>query len=133
MKPIHESTGGAPQTSLSTQAARNLTTTTKSAPQMQGITSRWLLKVLPWVAVSGGTYRVNRRLSYAVGDGIISFTSVGSAVRDEGRRGPVAIVAPDDAQYGMCRMYQIRCEEHGIDNMRVFRKRTEADAWLIES
>jgi CRP-like cAMP-binding protein len=67
--------------SLSTAAARNLATTTKSAPQMQGITPRWLLKFLPWVEVSGGVYRVNRRLSYAVGDGVLSFTEVGKALR----------------------------------------------------
>ena len=59
--------------SLGTAAARNLATTTKSAPQMQGITSRWLLRVLPWVEVTGGTYRVNRRLTYTVGDGRIEF------------------------------------------------------------
>jgi Phage capsid-like protein/Cyclic nucleotide-binding domain len=69
------------QTSLSTQAARNLATTTKSAPQMRGITSRWLLEVLPWISVSGGVYRLNRRLSYAVGDGIVRFTEVGSSAR----------------------------------------------------
>jgi CRP-like cAMP-binding protein len=63
--------------SLSTAAARNLATTTKSVPQMQGITTRWLLKLLPWVEASGGTYRVNRRLSYTVGDWRIEFTSVG--------------------------------------------------------
>jgi hypothetical protein len=45
------------QQSLSTAAARNLATTTKTVPQMQGITSRWLLRTLPWVEVSGGTYR----------------------------------------------------------------------------
>ena len=56
------------QQSLSTAAARQLTTTTKSAPQMQGITARWLLRFIPWVDVSGGVYRVNRRLSYALGD-----------------------------------------------------------------
>jgi hypothetical protein len=67
--------------SLGTAAARNLATTTKSAPQMQGITSRWLLKLLPWVQASGGVYRVNRRLSYAVGDGRVSFSSTGSEVR----------------------------------------------------
>ena len=39
--------------SLGTAAARNLATTTKSVPQMQGISSRWLLRVLPWVQVSG--------------------------------------------------------------------------------
>src|ERR1700709_401776 len=69
-----------PQLSLGTAAARNLATTTKSAPQMQGITSRWLLKVLPWVEASGGAYRVNRRLSYAVGDGRVTFTNIGAAV-----------------------------------------------------
>ena len=50
--------------SLGTEAARNLATTTKSAPQMQEITSRWLLKLLPWVETKGGVFRVNRRLTY---------------------------------------------------------------------
>ncbi|NJR62898.1 MAG: cyclic nucleotide-binding domain-containing protein, partial [Cyanobacteria bacterium CRU_2_1] len=72
---------GQPQLSLSTAAARNLATTTKSAPQMQEITSRWLLKMLPWVQTKGGTYRVNRRLTYAVGDGRVSFTNTGAEVR----------------------------------------------------
>ncbi|WP_223838336.1 family 2B encapsulin nanocompartment shell protein [Saccharopolyspora pogona] len=67
--------------SLSTAAARNLATTTKSQPQMQGTTSRWLLRMLPWVDVSAGTYRVNRRLTYAVGDGRITFTNTGADVR----------------------------------------------------
>src|ERR1700729_4252459 len=69
------------QTSLDRDAARNLATTTKSVPQMQGISSRWLLRILPWVQVSGGTYRVNRRLSYRVGDGRIKFTATGAAVQ----------------------------------------------------
>jgi CRP-like cAMP-binding protein len=67
--------------SLGTAAARQLATTTKTAPQMQGISSRWLLKLLPWVQVSGGTYRVNRRLTFAVGDGRVTFTSTGSKVQ----------------------------------------------------
>ena len=71
----------APQQSLSTAAARNLATTTKSAPQMQEISSRWLLRMLPWVDVQGGTYRVNRRLSYAVGDGRITFVKTGEQVQ----------------------------------------------------
>ncbi|MDH6577760.1 family 2B encapsulin nanocompartment shell protein [Kitasatospora sp. MAP5-34] len=70
-----------PQQSLATAAARNLATTTKSAPQMQEITSRWLLKVLPWVQTAGGTYRVNRRLTYTVGDGRIEFIKTGPEVR----------------------------------------------------
>ena len=67
--------------SLSTAAARNLATTTKTAPQMQGITSRWLLRVLPWVQVSAGTYRVNRRLSYKVGRGRVGFEQNGVGAR----------------------------------------------------
>ncbi len=73
--------GARPRLSLSTAAARNLATTTKTQPQMQGITSRWLSRMLPWVEVSGGTYRVNRRLSYAVGDGRVTFTTTGAEVR----------------------------------------------------
>ncbi|MFJ9412893.1 family 2B encapsulin nanocompartment shell protein [Streptomyces sp. NPDC101227] len=69
-----------PHSSLSTTAARNLATTTKTTPQMQGITSRWLLRLLPWVQVSGGTYRVNRRLSHTVGDGRIDFAVSGAEV-----------------------------------------------------
>ncbi|PBC76929.1 hypothetical protein BX265_1650 [Streptomyces sp. TLI_235] len=69
------------QSSLTTAAARNLATTTKSAPQMQEITSRWLLRVLPWVQTAGGAYRVNRRLTYTVGDGRIEFVKTGSEVR----------------------------------------------------
>ncbi|MGP9022600.1 family 2B encapsulin nanocompartment shell protein [Streptomyces sp. BR1] len=68
------------QQSLGTAAARNLATTTKSAPQMQEITSRWLLRMLPWVQVQGGTYRVNRRLSYSVGDGKVTFVQTGERV-----------------------------------------------------
>ena len=66
--------------SLSTAAAKNLATTTKTPPQMQGISSRWLLKVLPWVQVNGGSYRVNRRLSFVVGDGKLTFSNVGDRV-----------------------------------------------------
>ena len=67
-------------TSLATGAARQLATTSKSVPQMQGISSRWLLKLLPWVHTNG-IYRVNRRLSYSVGDGRVSFTSNGSKIQ----------------------------------------------------
>ena len=69
------------QTALNTAAAKNLATTTKTPPQMQGITSRWLLKMLPWVQVTGGTYRVNRRLTYSTGRGRLGFAQTGSDVR----------------------------------------------------
>jgi len=70
-----------PQLSLSTAAARNLASTTKTVPQMQGISSRWLLRLLPWVQVSGGTYRVNRRLTHTLGDGRVEFVATGADVR----------------------------------------------------
>jgi CRP-like cAMP-binding protein len=61
---------------------------------MQAITPRWLLRVLPWVEVSGGVFRVNRRLSYAVGDGRMTFDTTGPAVR----------VIPDD----LCELPMLR-------------------------
>src|SRR6185436_1330953 len=47
--------------SISTKAARNLATTTKTVPQMAEVTPRWALSLIPWVQVDAGTYRVNRR------------------------------------------------------------------------
>ncbi|MQA85489.1 MAG: cyclic nucleotide-binding domain-containing protein [Streptosporangiales bacterium] len=76
---------GRQQQSLGTAAARNLATTTKSVPQMQSISPRWLLRMLPWVEVTAGTYRVNRRLTCAVGDGRVTCGNTGS----------VAWVAPE--------------------------------------
>ncbi|WP_257927442.1 family 2B encapsulin nanocompartment shell protein, partial [Amycolatopsis iheyensis] len=68
------------QLSLGVQAARTLTTTTKTLPQMRGITTRWLLSQLPWVDVPAGSYRVNRRLTYTIGDGKVSFYTTGARV-----------------------------------------------------
>ncbi|MDX1946137.1 MAG: family 2B encapsulin nanocompartment shell protein [Pirellulaceae bacterium] len=48
------------QRSVTTAVARNLANTTKTSPKMMSITPRWLLSLLPWVQVDGGTYRVNR-------------------------------------------------------------------------
>lgn len=67
-----------PRMSLGTAAARNLATTTKTVPQMQSISSRWLLKMLPWVDVSGGTYRINQRLSHAPHPLPVRFRQAGS-------------------------------------------------------
>ena len=48
------------QRSVTTAVARNLATTTKTSPKMMSITPRWLLRLLPFTQVEGGTYRVNR-------------------------------------------------------------------------
>ncbi|MEH1788357.1 family 2B encapsulin nanocompartment shell protein [Nostoc sp.] len=81
IRPNLDQENGQPQMSLSTKGARNLAKTTKTPPQMQGITPRWLLQMLPWVQVTGGAYRVNRRLTYDVGNGRVSFTNTGAEVR----------------------------------------------------
>jgi hypothetical protein len=57
------------QLSLSANAARNLATATVTVPQMQAITPRWLHKLLPWVDVDGGVYRVNHLARNADGSG----------------------------------------------------------------
>ncbi len=54
--------------SLSAKAARNLATATVTVPQWTEITPRWLHKLLPWVDVDGGVYRVNRVAAKAKAD-----------------------------------------------------------------
>lgn len=70
------------QRSVTTATARKLANTTKTAPQMGSITPRLLLKLLPWVQVESGTYRVNRtkvelkkaeRIAVDYFDGVPSF------------------------------------------------------------
>ncbi len=74
------------QRSVTTSVARNLATTTKTAPKMMSITPRWLLSMLPWVQVNGGTYRVNRtkvelakaeRIAVDISNGVASFSPEG--------------------------------------------------------
>ena len=70
------------QRSVTTSVARNLANTTKTSPKMMSITPRWLLSLLPWVQVEGGTYRVNRtkveltkaqRIEIDIADTTVSF------------------------------------------------------------
>ena len=70
------------QRSVTTSVAKNLATTTKTSPKMMSITPRWLLSMLPWMDVQGGTYRVNRtkvelskaeRIEVVQSNGIASF------------------------------------------------------------
>lgn len=52
---------------LNAKAARNLATATVTPPQWDEISPRWLLKLLPYVDVDGGVYRVNRVVSKVPG------------------------------------------------------------------
>jgi Phage capsid-like protein len=49
-----------PNTALGDVAARQLANATKTVPQMGSITPRWLTKLLHWVPVEAGIYRLNR-------------------------------------------------------------------------
>jgi len=80
-EPTHPPAATAGPLALSAQAARKLATTTKTRPQMQGITPRWLLRVLPWEEAAGGAFRVNRRLTHAVPDGLITLAGTGDSLR----------------------------------------------------
>ena len=59
----------APRQSIGTDAARQLATTTKTVPMLTGVTPRWILKLLPWVQVDSGTYRINRKKLVTQGGG----------------------------------------------------------------
>jgi hypothetical protein len=48
------------QTALDDVAARQLANATKTVPQLGSITPRWLTKLLHWVPVEAGIYRLNR-------------------------------------------------------------------------
>src|SRR5580700_6002019 len=48
------------QTALGDVAARQLANATKTAPQMSSISPRWLTRLLQWVPVEAGIYRLNR-------------------------------------------------------------------------
>lgn len=55
-------------------AARQLANATKSVPQLETITPRWLLHLLSWVPVEAGVYRLNRVVNpdrVAVHDGYL--------------------------------------------------------------
>jgi hypothetical protein len=88
------------QRSVTTSVARNLANTTKTSPKMMSITPRWLLSLLPWVHVEGGTYRVNRtkvelskaeRIGIEFANGVASFPaeSLRSVPLFSGLPGPV--------------------------------------------
>jgi len=49
-----------PNLALSDAAARQLANATKTVAQLSTITPRWLVRLLPWVPVEAGIYRLNK-------------------------------------------------------------------------
>ncbi|WP_334176883.1 family 2B encapsulin nanocompartment shell protein [Pseudoxanthobacter sp.] len=68
-----------PRLSVSAAAARNLATATVTALQNAETTPRWLHRLLPWVDVAGGVFRVNRRKVVVSRPGLVS-VEVGAVV-----------------------------------------------------
>jgi CRP-like cAMP-binding protein len=84
--------------SLSAPAARNLATATVTVPQNAARTPRWLHKLLPWVDIDGGVYRVNRRKILVGKAGLIGVELDGKKARlkTESLRGIPLFSALDD-------------------------------------
>ena len=53
-------------------------------------------------------------------------------IKQTGPRGPVALLAPTDAVYGVLRMLISHCENAGVEHIAVFRTRVEAEVWIAE-
>jgi CRP-like cAMP-binding protein len=79
----------APQQSITTDSARLLATTTKSVPQNVGNSPRWLVSLLPWLALDAGTFRVNRRKVIAPQQRRVAATVTGDTANIE----PAALAA----------------------------------------
>ncbi|MFC0217430.1 CRP-like cAMP-binding protein [Pseudochelatococcus lubricantis] len=71
------STSHGAQRSVSAPAARNLATATVTVVQNTERTPRWLHKLLPWVDVAGGVYRVNRRKVVSAREGQVVIVNDG--------------------------------------------------------
>lgn len=97
--PVETTANGDSPRDLSTSAARLLATTVKQPPQMQ-ITSRWLLKLLPWIEATGGTVRRNETARDE--DGHEQGIEI-AAGRDDGRPLPTGFVDynPDPPEHDL--------------------------------
>ncbi len=67
-----------PGLSVSATAARNLATATVTSVQNAANTPRWLLRLLPFVDVAGGVYRVNRRAVVLAKGGRVDLATEGN-------------------------------------------------------
>ncbi len=76
-----------PGLSVSATAARNLATATVTSVQNAANTPRWLLRLLPFVDVAGGVYRVNRRAVVLAKPGRIDLVAEDKGMAREMARG----------------------------------------------
>lgn len=83
--------------SVSAAAARNLATASVTVIQNSENTPRWLHRLLPWVDVAGGVYRVNRRSVVVAQPGLIEVGGETPAVVPASLRHIPALSGLDDA------------------------------------
>lgn len=57
-------------------------------------------------------------------------SAVAEAMRSQGPRGHVALVADDDVLYARMLLYETRCAESGVRVIRAFRQPLDAERWL---
>jgi CRP-like cAMP-binding protein len=105
------------QRSVTTAVAKNLATTTKTSPKMMSITPRFLLSMLAWVQIEGGTYRVNRtkvELSKAERIGVAMSSGVASVPSESLRGVPMFSRVPESVLARMAD--QFKTEEVSLGN-----------------
>lgn len=100
--------------SLGIAGAQNLATTTKTPPRTRSITPRWLSRMLPWVDVPGGSYRVNSRLSHPLGNGRVGCEYADGTIRvDAAELGKLAPLRGFDNREALTALAG-RFEEHTV-------------------
>lgn len=115
--------------SIDVKAARQLATTTKTVPQMAGITPRWLLRMLPWVNVESGTYRVNRRKPVARRLSRVQLSADGTKVVPASLRA-IGFLHDASAAFLEQMAQRLRPESHAVGDV-IAKEGDPADAFYI--
>ncbi|WP_127090103.1 family 2B encapsulin nanocompartment shell protein [Aquabacter cavernae] len=82
--------------SVSAAAARNLATASVTVVQNSENTPRWLHRLLPWVDVAGGVFRVNRRSVVVAKPGLIGISGEPHRIEAESLRHIPVLAGLDD-------------------------------------
>lgn len=119
------------QQSVSTRAARNLATTTKTRAQWAALSPRWVLHLLPWVRVDAGTYRVNRVRLVEPESGRIPFTMVdGSPIISASELRNVPLFGATEERYLEPIANALRIERHGVGGV-IAQEGEEGDTFYL--
>ena len=120
------------QRSVTTSVAKFLANTTKTPPQMASITPRYLLHLLPWVHVEGGTYRVNRtKVELKKAERVeLSFAGDKASLDPQALRGVPIFTKLSDAVVARI-AGKLRTEEVGLGNNLVVEGQDKSRFFII--